>query len=397
MKKLVSALISTALAVSTLSMGLVAGATDVTQVGAIGDKGVPDRFGGKEDALKTKYKEAYNWAITLHAHKSSDGLFDFGEASGELVHRWSGTDDSENAYEICNQDFDNGDSIASGAFTYNNWAALVCSDPDTMNVVVMRDAAAEWYAKGGGPNNRLSGNPTTNQYWRTEDGMQVAYQQFEKGYLRIEEGEAWYTYFHSPEVDGDAYVAPPKAPPAYGDIYAKNSDGCSWENPKYIPTDVPDDSSDPTDPTDPTQPGTGTGNGGGGNIVDPTISDPTVGGDDQTPDGQTPDGTNSTVEGAGSDTAGVNSGTVSGGNKNKNNNANANNDKTTGGANTVRKMNVGATVGIVAGCVVVLGGGAFCLYWFVLRKKKAAEGADEAAADVPQTEDKPEENPEDKK
>ena len=149
MKKLVSAAISAALALTTLSMGLMAGATDASQVGAIGDSGVPDAFKGKEAELTQKYKEAYNWGITLHSHKENDGMFNFGDASGELVHIWSGTDPEGNVYQICNQDFDNGTSTVSNAFSYNNWAAIVCADPETLNVVIMRDAAAEWYAKGG--------------------------------------------------------------------------------------------------------------------------------------------------------------------------------------------------------------------------------------------------------
>ncbi|MCI8361402.1 MAG: hypothetical protein HFE86_08720 [Clostridiales bacterium] len=404
MKKLVSACVSAVLAVSTLSMGLFAGAAELSEVGTIGEKGLPSRFAGKEDQLSQKYKAAYQWAIQLHAQKQNDGNFNFGNASGEFLHNWSGTDPNDQVYEICNQDFDSGNSTASGSFSYNNWAALVCTNPDTLEVIVMRDAAAEYYAKGGGVNNWQTSDPITNQYWRMEGGIPVAYQQFKNGYLRSEEGESWYTDFYS-KIDLDAdYVEPPQAPPAYGDIYEINADGCSWENPKYFPEDQKGNIVDggTTSLPKPQQPGGNDNNPGGnpgGTITDPTDPnfDPNaVGGDQtpgeqtpdgQTPDGQTPDGEN--PEGTGSDTAALTSGTASGNKAN----ANANKDNK-GGANTVRKMNVGATVGIIGGAVVVLGGGAFCLYWFVLRKKKVAEGAGAAAADAPQTEDKPEEKSE---
>ena len=124
MKKLATALLSTVLAVSTLSMGLMANAASLSDVGIIGEKGLPDRFKGKEAQVTAAYQRAFQWATTLHALDSEE-KFDFGNASGEYVHRWSGTDEEENVYEICNQDFDGGNSTASAAFTYANWAAIV--------------------------------------------------------------------------------------------------------------------------------------------------------------------------------------------------------------------------------------------------------------------------------
>lgn len=394
MKKLATALLSTALAVSTLSMGLVANAAELSEVGRIGEKGLPDRFTDMATDVSNKYKEAFQWATTLHALDSND-KFDFGTASGEFLHRWSGTDLSENAYEICNQDFDNGNSTASGAFTYNNWAAIVCWDETTLNVVVLRDAAAEYYAKGGGVNNLEYGQPTTNQYWRMEDGTEVLYQQFQNGYLRIEEGKSYFAKFHNYIAEGDAYVEPPAAPPAYGDIYALNEDGCTWEQPRFVPGHpyyghddvVPpyqNNSATPGD-TDRTQ----------SQILDPSV--PTVPGETES----TPvPGTSSTASGTSSVVSGTSS-TVSGTSSVANNNQTASGESnTTGGTTTQRQLNVGATVGIVVACVVVVGGGAFCLYWFVLRKKKAAaDGADDVAetTDAAQTEEKSDDKPEDKK
>lgn len=393
MKKLVSAAISAALALTTLSMGLMAGATDASQVGAIGDSGVPDAFKGKEAELTQKYKEAYNWGITLHSHKENDGMFNFGDASGELVHIWPGTDPEGNVYQICNQDFDNGTSTVSNAFSYNNWAAIVCADPETLNVVIMRDAAAEWYAKGGGVNNWQSGSPTTNQYWRTENGVPVCYQQFENGHLRIEEGEVWYAEFYSKIDLGDAYPQPPAAPPAYGDIHTPNADGCTWEEPKYLPSDVVVDVS--TSVPNNEVPGGQTGNNQDPQIVDPSLPAGTVDPNSTTASGAasgTASGTvsDTTVSGSTVSDNTVSGSTVSGSTVS---------GSTTGGTTTVRQMNVGATVGIVVACVVVVGAGAFCLYWFVLRKKKAAaDGVDaEAVDEAAQAEEKSDDKTDDKK
>lgn len=379
MKKLASACFSAVLAVSVLSTGLiVANATDRSQVGSI--TSVPARFEGKQDQLSQKYKAAFEWGITLHAAKAGDGNFDFGDASGELVHAWSGTDPDGNVYEICNQDFDGGNSTVAGAFSYKNWSAITCSDADTLNVVILRDAPAELYAKGGGVNNWQFGSPTTNQYWREENGIPVLYQQFENGYLRCEEGETWYSNFYNIVDEGENYVQPPQAPPAYGDIYAQNADGCSWENPKYFPVDKP--KVPPVTSTD--NPNIDNPNIDNPNIDNPNIDAPVNSEDPANPDesGVASDESGVTSNES-TDEAAVNSGT----NKNSSKAANASN--TTGG-NKKAKLNVGATVGIVAGCVVVLGGGAFCLYWFVLRKKKATEGADEAVVEETKTEEKPE-------
>lgn len=227
MKKWLAAAGSVALTASTL----LSASADASLVGAIGEYGLPEPFAGKEARITKNFKEAYHWAQTLHAYEEKDGNFQFGNSSGELVHGWM----SISGRSIVCQDFDGGNSGASGALAFDNWAALLCTDPETCQVVVMRDAPAEWYAKGGGVHNELSGDPITNQYWRMEDGIPVLYQQFTNGYLRIEEGEAWYTEFFSPLLDEAAYREPPAAPEAYGAIYKPNEDGCTWENPLYTP------------------------------------------------------------------------------------------------------------------------------------------------------------------
>ena len=238
MKKWLTVTVSVALAASALTVP--AFATDISMVGVIGGP-VADRFIGKETRLTENFKKAYEWVIQLHAQKASDGKFDFGESSGEGVHEWAGTNPDDTVHSVMIQDFDGGNSTAASAFLYNNWAAFVCSDAETCDVVILRDAPAEMYAKGDGVNNWQFGDPITNQYWRMEDGVPVLYQQFENGYFRCEEGESWYGEFHSRIDEGADYVEPPEAPPAYGDILEINADGCSWENPNYKSTSVPTD------------------------------------------------------------------------------------------------------------------------------------------------------------
>ncbi|MCI8361378.1 MAG: hypothetical protein HFE86_08600 [Clostridiales bacterium] len=171
---------------------------------------------------------------SLHAQNPNDGNFIFGDSSGELVHSWVEMDVNDQVRSIVIQDFDGGNSTAHGAFSRNNWAALICADPETCQILILRDAPAEYFAKGGGVSNLPIGNPITNQYWRMENGVPILYQQFENGYLRCEDGESWYTDFYSKVDLGDYYIEPPQAPPAYGNIYAVTKDGCSWENPKYF-------------------------------------------------------------------------------------------------------------------------------------------------------------------
>ncbi|MCI8360288.1 MAG: hypothetical protein HFE86_03015 [Clostridiales bacterium] len=227
--------LATAISITLAASALFSASADASLVGVIGAGGLPAAFDGKEAVITQRFKEAYQWAQTLHAQRPQDGNFSFGDSSGELVHSWAGTDVNGQVYTIVSQDFDGGNSIAEGAFALNNWAALICADPETCQVIVMRDAPAEYYINGGGVHNWQSGNPITNQYWRMEGGIPILYQQFENGYLRCEDGESWYAEFYNKADEGDYYVEPPQAPPAYGDIHAVNQDGCSWENPKYIP------------------------------------------------------------------------------------------------------------------------------------------------------------------
>lgn len=231
MKKMFASILSALLAAS---VACTAWAADLPSNVGVFMGELPEAFQGKESLLEENCKKAYAWALQLHALEPEDGGFQFGESSGELLHAWYGMDMDEEITVVLCQDFDGGNSTASGGFAYSNWAALICADPETCEFIVLRDAPAEFFAKGGGVLNLETGMPTTNQYWRMEGDIPVLYQQFENGYLRSEEGRSYFTEFHNYIAEGDAYVEPPQPPTAYGPIDEVSPDGCTWENPLYL-------------------------------------------------------------------------------------------------------------------------------------------------------------------
>ncbi|HIZ83857.1 MAG TPA: hypothetical protein H9668_05510 [Firmicutes bacterium] len=230
MKKLTTAVLSALLAVC---MACTAWAADVPANVGVFMGEMPAAFQGKEAILEQNCKKAYAWALQLHAQEE-DGSFRFGESSGTLLHAWYGMDMEEVVNVLLCQDFSGGNSTAPGAFGTGSWAALVCVDPETCEFIVLRDTPAEYFSLGGGPLNLQTGMPTTNQYWRMEDGIPVLYQQFENGYLRAEEGKSWFAEFHNKTAEGTVYVEPPQPPTAYGPIDEVSADGCTWENPLYL-------------------------------------------------------------------------------------------------------------------------------------------------------------------
>lgn len=363
MKKLLAVFMAVLLGISATC---TAWAASLSDVGIVGEQ-IPSRFLGKEALLTQKFQQAFQWAAQLHAHESEE-LFDFGQPTGEYMHAWSGTED-ENAYQIVIQDFYYGNSTAR-----NGWAGLLCADENTCEVVILRDAPAEYYLAGGGVNNLEFGDPTTNQYWRVEYGVPVLYQQFTNGYYRAEEGKAYLGKFHSYIAEGYAYVEPPAAPPAYGDIYEANQDGCTWEHPDYIPQ--ADTSSSPSSPASIIDP-----------VIEPIIEPPLT----STPTGSAPTSSRENAPQPGgslsSSPAGSGSGTSSDAASQSPEAALPQSQLsplsseqavidaapgTTGAA--VRTLNVNMhllLLAVLGGvCVLAAGAGIFCLYWFVLRDKK---------------------------
>ena len=236
MKWIVSVLLSGALLLGSGAIRPVQ-AQDISvpeEVGKIGGEIAPG-FQGKEELIRERFREAYAWGSGLSAWDGGpDSRFDFGEMDTEYVHEWQ----AEHPVAILEtgmiQLFYEGNSSAVNALARDNTAALLCSNPETMRVFILRDAVAEDYFKTNGNINGGYGYPISNQYWRMEEGIPVLYQQFTLGYYRAEWGEPWYACFYNQEDEGSSYVEPPVAPDPSAPIDQPSSDGCTWEDPRII-------------------------------------------------------------------------------------------------------------------------------------------------------------------
>lgn len=352
-------------AMLTISAAGAVWAADVPSNVGVAAGELPEAFQGKEALLEENCKKAYAWALQLHAKEPEDGGFRFGESTDELLHFKDFTLNGIEEQCII-QDFDGGNSSADKAFTYTNWAALVCVDPETCEVLILRDTPAEYFSRGGGVSNLPFGLPTTNQYWRMEEDIPVLYQQFENGYLRVEKGESYFAEFHNFLSEGDFYEEPPQPPMAYGPVDEPSPDGCTWENPLYIGWNAGEESSssDTAGTESESRPESVISDPGSDAFVDEsapadeTTSDTaTAGGTDAS----APDESASAPAAETSDTALSSEESRTSGSPGPN----ADTSDTGGG------WNAGLMAGIAAGAVVIAGGG-FCLYWFILRNKKAA-------------------------
>lgn len=363
------------------AMACTAWAADVPSHVGIVTGELPEAFQGKEALLEENCKKAYEWALQLHAKEAEDGGFRFGQSTDELLHYTESLEDNMNQGVIL-QDFDGGNSSAKDALWFDNWAALICVEPETCQILILRDTPAEYVAKVAGSHSlRGLGLPTTNQYWRMEGEIPVLYQQFENGYLRAEKGEPYFVEFHDPLAEGEFYTEPPQPPKAYGPVDEPSPDGCTWENPLYIGWNAPEEPSSTdtsTGVTSESQPesvdsesdapvdesipagGTITTTSAADSISSSAPSENTSAPVEETSDVSShPESRTSSGPGANADTS------------------------DTGG------WNAGLTAGIAAAVVVIAGGG-FCLYWFFLRGKKAALPAEGQLSEEPDKEDKTE-------
>ena len=257
--------------VALLAVGAPAQATQIPDgVGVIGGEIAPG-YEGKEAQLREGFRQAYVWGSRLAAFdgdaevQKPDTYFDFGKLDGDLVHRWERTMlCQENDCMI--QFFYEGSSYCQNAMGRDNTVALICPDPTTMEVFILRDAPAEAFFKGG--INANYGYPTTNQYWRMEDGVPVLYQQFSVGYFQADWGDTWFLSFHHIIDEGTRYVEPPAAPDPDAPPDQPNADGCTWEHPQVIAAWRRQETSRPADSAQ-TAPSAGEGG-----IIDP--SDPAL-------------------------------------------------------------------------------------------------------------------------
>lgn len=362
------------------AMACTAWAADVPSHVGIVTGELPEAFQGKEALLEQNCKKAYEWALQLHAKEAEDGGFQFGQSTDQLLH-YTERLQYETSKDVLLQDFDGGNSVSRGAFLFDNWAALICTDPETCQVIVLRDAVAEYMALGGGVGNLPFGAPTTNQYWRMEEEIPVLYQQTEDGYFRSEYGESWFTEFHNKKAEGEFYTEPPQPPKAYGPVDEPSPDGCIWENPLYIGWNAPEEPSS-------TDTSTGVTSESQPESVD-SESDAPV--DESIPAG----GTITTTSAADSISSSAPSENTSAPVEETSDVSSHPESRTSSGlganadTSDTGGWNAGLTAGIAAAVVVIAGGG-FCLYWFVLRGKRAALPAEGQLSEEPDKEDKTE-------
>lgn len=364
------------------TMACTAWAADVpSNIGVVSGE-LPAAFQGKEAMLEENCKKAYEWAQQLHAKEAEDGGFRFGQSTDQLLH-YTDVLQSEISKDVLLQDFDGGNSTSRDAFRFHNWAALICTDPETCEILILRDAPAEYIAKGGGKSTRGIGMPVSNQYWRMEGDTPVLYQQFEDGYLRVENGQVWYAEFFSKTDLGDNYADPPRPPTAYGPIDEPSPDGCTWENPLYIGWNAEPEpaSSDAGDSMD------------SGSQTSSVISDP--GPEAFIYEAVSDDSTSTNTATAGRATTSAPAESASVPVEQTSDTSSHPESQASGdlGANAATSDTGGWNAGLAAGitaAVTVMAGGVFCLYWFVLRGKKAAQPSEGQPSGAPDKEDKTE-------
>ena len=356
---------------------LTSGAAPVVppEVGRISEGRVLPEFQGRENELTNAFKAAYARAIQLYASDLTE-KFNPGQSTDEYVHDWVG-----DTYKCMAQDFVDGNSNCFEAFNHPaGWSVFVCpvnpNKPGVIEVFHVRDGIAQAWASNGGTNSNW-GLPISNQYWGTLSGQLVVIQEFMNGYAYGPENSVFDITFVSYEEDPG---------------FKKPADARD-EHPN-APKDEPGSTSRPGTTSQPTT-STASGGNGGTESTDPTDPSDTSG-EDVSTDGEgdesgdptdtsegeadTSDGTSG---GGGTTSTTSGTGTTSGG-------------KQTGGDTEVREFNLAGTIALVAVIVVVLAGGGFALYWFVLRKRAAlAEGDASVIEDAEEAEEAAEEQADD--
>lgn len=191
MKKLMAALLVMATvmaavtAIFTTSVSATAKKADVGRSNGTFIKG----FEGKENQIKEAFVKEWERGQCVFAENGKE-YFDYGDTTDEYAHAWFGKSN------MIAQDFLNG-SISTG-FEIDQilWCAIVCSDPkDIMgSTFTVRDAIANVWAVAGGPNSD-KGAPTSNQFWMIKGGEEYLYQKFQNGFYEALNGKYYNAEF----------------------------------------------------------------------------------------------------------------------------------------------------------------------------------------------------------
>lgn len=352
MKKIISILVAVTMIVGMFV--LTASAAPVpAEVGRISEGRILPEFVGKEQALTNAFKAAYAEAIKLKAY-DLNANFNPGESTEEYVHDWVG-----DTYKTMAQDFTGGNSNCFEAFGQKEgWNVFLCYDPNTLKVYHVRDGIAQAWASNGGTNSNW-GLPTSNQFWGTLDGELVVIQEFMNGYAYGPDNNVFDITFVPFEEDPD-YSKPADATAEHPNVGGGNG-GDVDDTPSN--TDPGPQTSEPVDSSD-------------------TGTEPSNGEDTSGDNGASQDTTDNSEEDT-SQTTGTSS--------KSSNTSSTTSGQATGGTSDGKELNLPATIGLIAGIVVVLGGGGFALYWFVLRKKPAVAEGDASVVEEESEEDSDEE------
>lgn len=374
MKKLMATLLVMAMVITTITAMFT---TNVSAAAAKADVGKTNGttvtgFEGtaKANQLKEAFVKEWERGQTVYTENGKK-YFSYGDTTDEFVHAWVGESN------MMNQDFVNGDSTCATAFDHQvNWSCIVCWDPKNIagSTFTVRDAIAQVWSQSGGPNSDR-GAPTSNQFWIVKGGKEYLYQTFQNGYYEALNGKYYNAEFFNKADDGYKAVTDSKVynRPSHGKLTSSSSVKASSIT-SVKPSSVKPGTSTPSGAT--SRPDGASNTSGGTSNTSGGVS----GGDASAESGDT-----AALDSIPDDASVDAQGNIIGEDGSIIGHTDDSSAAAAGTTGSTREMNVPATIGIIGGAVVLLGGGAFCLYWFVLRKKKLAVDGDESALDADDT------------
>jgi hypothetical protein len=294
---------------------------EVGQITTDATKIIP-KYSSALSSLSSVIKTEYIRGAKLKT-KNGKELFNYGVSSGENVHGWIGDKMSFMA-----QDFETGNGTCPLTFGHTGWTVIVVPEPNGPAYTIRDDVLRLW-SQNGGANDDAAGYPTSNQYWEGN----VLYQSFSMGYYAFNNGD-WY--------DGDFHEG-----------QHTRAASATDENPKYLGTTVSTPATSSVGAITNTSTVTKSSSITNSNSV-----------------------SRATSTAISSATSNVASQTTVNSDITQNTSSLSSNPSAASSAiqiTTIRKLNVPATVALIAGIVIVVLGGAFALYWFVIKKKLAVK------------------------
>ncbi len=273
MKRVCSFLVAFILIFSLVaSMTASANITDPTKVGSYAGEFViaPGFSEGDLTAISKAIRAEYNRSIATRNFQNASIYFDYGNATGELVHQWAGSAHEGDVgagtrvfgpYSCMNQDFSGGGSSCPEAFSQGSgWCCILVTTASLKKgeAYTIRDDIGQLYAAAGGTNS-MWGMPTSNQFWvdtntaSSAAGAQFVeeypadtgyylVQNFDEGFAILADGRSYYSgfFFYETGYSAPAYNGVADNPEVAANTPIKSSDGPSLINADevIIPEDV---------------------------------------------------------------------------------------------------------------------------------------------------------------